>query len=351
MRAWGEVPLVTFKVTESAEANIPKTTADKIYEQIDSDLTEAEKCLPLQWSTEYTGRITWGAARSLHARTYMMRNDWDNMYTASTDVIKSGQYNLNTPVDKVFTVEGENTGESIFELQCESTEAMKASDVIGSQFSQVQGVRGAGEWNLGWGWHMATTLMGKAFEEGDPRKDATLLYFRRTIEEPITPENTNKPYGESPVSTAMGAYFNKKAYTNPELRKKYTNDGYWVNIRIIRYPDVLLMGAESANEKGLTTEALGYLEQVRAHARGNNPDILPPVTSTDQNVVREAIRHERRVELALEPDRFYDLVRWGIAKEVLQAAGKNYQDKNALLPLPQEEIDKSNGVLIQNPNY
>ena len=351
VRAWGEVPLVTFKVTESAEANIPKTTADKIYEQIDSDLTEAEKCLPLQWSTEYTGRITWGAARSLHARTYMMRNDWDNMYTASTDVIKSGQYNLNTPVDKVFTVEGENTGESIFELQCESTEAMKASDVIGSQFSQVQGVRGAGEWNLGWGWHMATTLMGKAFEEGDPRKDATLLYFRRTIEEPITPENTNKPYGESPVSTAMGAYFNKKAYTNPELRKKYTNDGYWVNIRIIRYPDVLLMGAESANEKGLTTEALGYLEQVRAHARGNNPDILPPVTSTDQNVVREAIRHERRVELGLEFDRFYDLVRWGIAKEVLQAAGKNYQDKNALLPLPQEEIDKSNGVLIQNPNY
>ena len=60
---------------------------------------------------------------------------------------------------------------------------------------------------------------------------------------------------------------------------------------------------------------------------------------------------KRRVELGLEPDRFYDLVRWGIAKEVLQAAGKNYQDKNALLPLPQTEIDKSNGVLVQNPNY
>ena len=79
--------------------------------------------------------------------------------------------------------------------------------------------------------------------------------------------------------------------------------------------------------------------------------ILPKVTSTDQSALRDAIRHERRVELALEPDRFYDLVRWGIAKEVLQAAGKNYQDKNALLPLPQEEIDKSNGVLKQNPDY
>ena len=118
VRAWGEVPLVTFKVVEAAEANIPKTTADKIYEQIDKDLTEAEKCLPLTWSADYTGRATWGAARSLHARTYMMRNDWDNMYDAATDVIKSGIYNLNTPVDKVFTVDGETCGESVVELQC-----------------------------------------------------------------------------------------------------------------------------------------------------------------------------------------------------------------------------------------
>ena len=138
MRAWGEVPLVTFKVEEASDANVPKTTADKIYEQIDKDLTEAEKCLPLTWTSEYTGRITWGAARSLHARTYMMRNDWDNMYDASTEVVKSGIYNLNTPVDKVFTVEGENCGESVFELQCESTDALKNSDVIGSQFCQVQ---------------------------------------------------------------------------------------------------------------------------------------------------------------------------------------------------------------------
>lgn len=98
----------------------------------------------LRWDSDYTGRLTWGAARSLHARTYMMRNDWDNMYTASTEVIKSGIYNLNTPVDKVFTVEGENCGESIFELQCEATDAMKEDASIGSQFCQVQGVRGAG---------------------------------------------------------------------------------------------------------------------------------------------------------------------------------------------------------------
>ena len=114
------------------------------------------------------------------------------------------------------------------------------------------------------------------------------------------------------------------------------------------------MAAEAANEKGLTGEAAGYLEQVRAHARGTDWQTCFRRSRilTSQSVLRDAIRHERRVELALEPDRFYDLVRWGIAKEVLQAAGKNYQDKNALTAICRKtEIDKSNGVLVQNPDY
>ena len=102
---------------------------------------------------------------------------------------------------------------------------------------------------LGWAGTWAQHWWDRHSKPAIPRKDASLLYFRRSISEPVTPENTNKPYGESPVSTAMGAYFNKKAYTSPELRKKYTKDGFWVNIRIIRYPDVLLMAAEAANEK------------------------------------------------------------------------------------------------------
>ena len=79
VRAFGEVPLVTYKINDASEANIPKTTVEKIYEQIDTDLKTAEESLPETWSTEYLGRLTWGAARSLHARTYMMRNDWNNM--------------------------------------------------------------------------------------------------------------------------------------------------------------------------------------------------------------------------------------------------------------------------------
>lgn len=352
VRAFGEVPLVTIRVNQASDANVPKTAVANLYKQIDSDLSTAESLLPEQWSPEFLGRLTWGAARSLHARTFMMRNNWDSLYVAANDVMQSGLYNLNTPYDEIFTDRGENSGGSIFELQCTATAAMPASTQIGSQFAEVQGVRGAGQWDLGWGWHMATPLMYSAFEAGDPRRDATLLYFRQEDTDPITPENTNTPYGESPVSQAMGFAFNKKVYTDPALRREFTNKGFWVNIRLIRYSDVVLMAAESANELGKTAEANADLELVRAAARGNNANVLPKITSLSQSVLRDAIRHERRVELGMEFDRFYDLVRWGIASDVLHAAGKvNYQPKNALLPLPQTEIDKSKGVLIQNPNY
>ncbi len=351
VRAWGDVPKIDFAADDVDKVNIPKNSAAEIYQLIDEDLTFATANLPTVRADEYWGRLTWGAARSLHARTYMMRNDWANMLAASKEVINSGIYNLNTPVDQVFTDAGENCGESIFELQCMSTTANPASTDFGSQFCQVQGVRGSGEWNLGWGWHMGTTEVAKAFETGDPRKDASLLYFRKPGE-PQTEANTNKPYGESPISSAMGAYYNKKAYTNPAMRAQYTKEGFWVNIRIIRYPDVILMAAEGANETGDTENALKYLELVRAHARGASTTILPKVTTHDQVELRTAIQRERRAELALEPDRFYDLVRWGTAKAVLHAAGKTkYEDKHALLPIPQTEIDKSNGVLKQNPNY
>lgn len=353
VRAFGDIPKIDFRIDNAEEANIAKSPAAEIYALIDEDLDVAEAHLPQSWPPVYTGRLTWGAARSLHARTWMMRNDWNNMYTAAVEVIQSGLYDLNTPYNQIFRETGENSSESIFELQCTATPSQPASNDIGSQFAQVQGVRGAGDWDLGWGWNTPTEQMAEAFEEGDPRKDETLLYFIKTGEDPASIP-ANEPYGEKPIANAsvINKYYNKKAYTNPSLRVTYTKGGYWFNIRIIRYADVVLMAAEAANELGRTAEAGEYLEMVRARARGSNASILPKVTTADQAEMREAIRHERRVELGMEFDRFYDLVRWGIAREVLHAAGKTgYQERHALLPLPQNEIDNSNGVLIQNPNY
>jgi hypothetical protein len=126
-----------------------------------------------------------------------------------------------------------------------------------------------------------------------------------------------------------------------------------MNIRVIRYADVVLMYAEAANEAGNTQEALDKLEKVRARARNGNNSILPQVTTTDKDSLRQAIHHERRIELALEQDRFFDLVRWGEAAEALHAAGKaNFNNnRDNLLPIPQVQIDLSKGKLIQNPGY
>jgi hypothetical protein len=173
--------------------------------------------------------------------------------------------------------------------------------------------------------------------------DATILFQGETT-----------PYGQVVPNTLPNPRYNQKVYTNPTFREAANaQSGLWVNIRMLRYADVVLMAAEAANELGQTSEALEKLEWVRARARGSNAGILPEVTTTDKAMLRSAIQHERRIELAMEHERFYDLVRWGIAETVLHAAGKtNYTvGKHELLPIPQNEIDLSGGVLTQNPGY
>ena len=351
VRAFGEVPLIDFVLTDAAEANVPKVSVETIYALIDADLTAAAALpIPRTWGNTYPGRLTWGAVKSLHAKTHLQRNNFGNVLALTAEVIGSRQYDLNTPFNKIFREDGENCSESIWELQCTSTPELPGSSDIGSQYAAVQGCRGAGDWNLGWGQHTPTQQLAEAFEPGDPRKDETLLYFYRTSEGPATcPPNT--PWGEKPIANdaVINKYYNKKAYGDPALRAIYTKGCYWINIRMIRYSDVLLMAAEAANEQGNTADALNYLEQVRARARGGDVAVLPEVTTTDKALLRTAIKHERRVELAMEWDRFYDLVRWGDAPVVL--GGLGYQPKHQYLPLPQAEIDKSNGVLIQNPNF
>lgn len=355
VRAFGEVPKLDFKVVEGTEeVNLPKSPVADIYGLVDKDLTLATKYLPRKWDPVFVGRLTWGAARSLHAKAYLTRNDWTNTHAAAKDVVNSGLYDLSTPYDKIFRETGENCSESIFELQCTASEEKPGSNEVGSQFAMIQGVRGANAWNLGWGQNTPSDLLANAFEPGDPRKDETLLYFYKTEAEAAAGTIVNMPWGEKPVAStdAKAKYYNKKAYTDPTLRAKYTKFGYWVNVRMIRLSDVLLMGAEAANELGLTDEALDYLERVRFRARGGNQTILPEVTDRDQTILRDKIRHERRVELGMEFDRFYDLVRWGIAEDVLHAAGKtNYSAKHRYLPLPKAVVDSSNGVLVQNPDY
>src|SRR5690606_34292484 len=119
-------------------------------------------------------------------------------------------------------------------------------------------------------------------------KDATLLYTGRV----------NTPYSEFVPAGLDRPYWSKKVYTNPSIRRASGSlQGEGFNMRVIRYSDVRLRAAEAANEVGGAANielALGYLEQVRARARGNNSTIRPEVTTTNQEAFRTALRHERQ---------------------------------------------------------
>ena len=128
------------------------------------------------------------------------------------------------------------------------------------------------------------------------------------------------------------------------------NEGCQQNIRVIRYAEVLLMNAEAANELGDPTTALASLELVRARARGGNAGILPKVTVTDKDALRTAIWNERRVELAMEFDRYFDVIRQGRASAIFGPMGWK-ANKNEVWPIPDAEVQLSGGVLVQTPGY
>lgn len=347
VRMFGRVPLIdTVFTNAAAQSNVPQSTAAEGYAFIEKDLSFAANNLPLSWDAKFIGRATKGAANGLLAKVYLTQKNWSLAMSTAALVINSGVYDLSTPYDKIFREEGENSKESIFEVQATASAAIPSNN--GVQYAQIQGIRGSGIWDLGWGWNTPSPQLAAAYEAGDPRRARTILFTSTAT------TTTQTIYGENLPVGLPNTMYNNKVYTNPALRASIGNRfGYWMNIRVLRYADVVLMYAEAANETGNTAEALAKLEMVRARARAGNNTILPQVTTTDQALLRDAIRRERRVELAMEHDRFWDLVRWGIAQQVLNAAGKtNFSDaRDVLLPIPQAQIDISGGKLTKNPGY
>ena len=268
-------------------------------------------------------------------------------------VMTSNQYDLSTPYNTIFSEAGENSKESIFEIQ--GTASATVPTANGIQYASIQGTRGSStEWNRGWGWNMPSAMLEAAYEPGDPRKTRTILYSSTASTPSTTIYGQTAPLYPTDVPNTK---YNQKVLANPTYIAMYNNrGGWWMNVRILRYADVVLMYAEAANELGGTTNttaALTALNSVRARARAGNNAILPDVTTTDQTALRNAIRQERRVELAMEHERFFDIVRWGIDQDAMVAAGKTGYNPNRdrLLPIPQQQIDLSKGVLTQNPGY
>jgi hypothetical protein len=346
-RSFGDVPKIDFRIYNASQANIAKSPVADIYALIDADLQFAAANLPVAWGNQYPGRLTSGAAKTLQAKAYLFRGNWSQALALSNQVIASGTYSLYSSYYGIFKDAGENSSESIFEIQ--AYVSANGSVDNGCGFATTQGVRAstASGWNLGWGWNTPTDSLVAAFEPGDVRKGSTILFSGQS-DDPSTggygrvlPNSTfDVPAGPLPRK-----YWNKKIYADPAYRAStgHSDNPNWINKRVLRYADVLLMAAECNNELGNGAEAIPQINAVRARAG------LGAISFVNQLQLRNAIKHERRVEFGVEGERFFDLVRWGDADNVLGSLG--YTHRCRFYPIPQPAIDKSGGVLLQNSEW
>lgn len=344
VRTYGAVPKIDFKINSSSDAQVAKSDTATIYALIDADLTYAEQHLPSAWSSDYPGRLTANAARAMHAKALLYRKKYSEALGLLNTVIGSGQYSLYPTYWKMFKKEGELCSESIFEIQAHKTAG--DGNTYWSRLGQCQGVRGgSGEWDLGWGWNTPTASLVSAYETGDQRKDATILFSNQSD------GGTNTGgYGKTVPNLTNALYWNKKVYNQysdylaaglgtPNNEAQNT----WVNHIVLRYSDVLLMAAECANELNTTqTQAVAWVNAVRNRAG------LANISFVSQTDLRTKIKQERRVEFGMEYERFFDLVRWGDATSILSPNG--YQNKHRYYPIPTSALN-ANPKLVQNPEW
>ncbi|MEK6479465.1 RagB/SusD family nutrient uptake outer membrane protein [Catalinimonas sp. 4WD22] len=344
-RSFGDLPKVT---TSNPERNLSRVPREEIYNDIIiPDLQFAIGNLPnkSEYDDADLGRATQGAAQGLLAKVYLYRENFTEALTQAQAVINSGEYTLNSSFADVFAPEVIHGPGSVFEIGAIRDNFENG----GNQYGQTQGVRGSvivdGEpVGKGWGFGRPTVDLINFYDENDPRMDASVIFLGDTIYGEIivgdggTPDTT---YTEGGEIEQLETY-NQKVFM-PGIQ--FAQWGY--NRKIIRYAEVLLIAAEAANEVGNNALALEYLNQVRTRAFG---DASAAITETEQAALRQLIYDERRAELALEGERFYDLVRTGLAAEVLGPLGFD-AGRNELFPVPQSEIDITEGAMSQNPGY
>ena len=355
---FGNLPLVT--TLANSETRVPQATQDQVYTQLIADLTTAKADLPVNYDASNLGRATKGAATALLGKVYMQQDaslhadKWQKASAQFAEVISSNRYSLVSEFADNFTSTNENNSESIYEVQFSDVNKTFGQDFVGAaegnERAQFFGPPGIGFTDVEvrrWLFNEFNDLT--ATGGVDPRRGATM--FNAT--------DTPTLYGRAFVGPT-GLNINPSRL----LWRKYQNDRTrnfedffsGINIRLIRYADVLLMQAEALNEQGQTTAALPLINQVRQRPSVN----LVPLTGTyTQAAMRTQLRHERITELAGEGMRWSDLVRYGLFDSQTGLAELRARDadfnnfitpKNKLLPIPQSEIDIDKN-LKQNPGF
>jgi starch-binding outer membrane protein, SusD/RagB family len=343
VRQFGGVPLRLTSI-QSPDATISKgrATVDDVYAIIIADLKEASEKLPATYTGTNIGRATKGAASALLAKVYLTRKDYPAALTELRKVQALG-YSLLPAYADNFDPAKKNGAESLFEIQYLGSQTGLFSTFMYTfaPYTSGSAVTGDPKTSIngsGSGWNIPTQDMIDAYEANDKRKAVSL---------------------SEGFTSSGGTFVNipyVKKYNHGFTDVGRTND----NFPVLRYADVLLMIAECLNEQAYTAggEAFDRLNEVRVRA-GLTP--LTAATVATQDAFRDAVFHERKVELAFENQRWYDLVRSGKAVEVMNAHGtrqktfstlipaNGYQvtENRLLLPIPQSDINLDN--LTQNP--
>jgi hypothetical protein len=339
---FGDVPLVIDKrLLFGDQFSVDRTPKTEVYAQIEKDLIFAADNLP--YLQIETGRITKGAAQALLGKAYLYQNKFSDAATVLDDLIVNGPHELITDYDTIFETLGENNKESIFEVQYTELEGAGFGCLQCSEGNVAVGFSGVRNYNgpnfsSGFSFNVPTQKIVDAFEAGDTRKDVTILDIEAWAVQ------TGATFAKGFEHTG---YFNRKYIprirsSNAQGDRNLTNPN---NYRAIRFADVLLMAAEAYNRGNIDdTKAQIYLNRVRRRAFG---DLLHDIGTTGSSLTND-IYHERRVELAGEGHRFFDLVRTNRAAQEINGFTAA---KHELFPIPAIEIQLAGNRWTQNPGY
>lgn len=333
VRTFGDVPLVLTEIKDpDAGYDFGRNPKAEVYSQIEKDLSEAAAALPVSYTGADVGRATQGAAKAVLGKVYLTQRKFTEAAARLKEVIGSGVYSILPNYADVFRVTNKNNRESVFEIQFRSGGVGEGNSWANSFAPENSGnavIPFGGDGN-----NQPTMDIAQAYEAGDIRRSISLATSY------VNASGQTIPYS-----------FIRKYYDVPATKNDNGN-----NIPVIRYADVLLMYAESMNEIGYQPagEAITYLNQIRTRAGLSNKTA---VDIPNQQAFRLAIEQERRVELAFEGHRWFDLVRTGRAVTVMNnkkdqiGLVRLLTDNDLVFPIPQSQIDINRSKINQNPGY
>lgn len=346
-KLWGNIPYYD-KNLDAAPYVAVQLKADEVYNHVIGDLETALEGnkLPESVNDDLLGRVTRPMAQMLKAAAILYQNDDARYLSALSDmreIIGSNQFDLVDDFAGIWEETGEWCKESIWEINYIETgnrgwepNILAAGGTVYPQTIGINGLRNSKYYQDGWGFGPVEPALYNAYEEGDIRRDGSILSW--DVYHQKDPGATYDPRYDNT------GFFNLKYM--PRIGSNDQNTGDKIvnhnnNFRVFRYAETLMNAAELiVRTGGDLNEAKRYLSKIRSRAFAHQSahDIEP----TLENILKE-----RRLEFALEGHRFWDLVRFGKAEEVLGAKG--YTPNKKHLPIPAAEVDKSMGTLTQNP--